>query len=308
VRISLRGFGRRRTVASVAGSVAVHALVLAALVWVKAPSTDVTVKRGEPLFVELPEANEQAQRGLAAARQPERPRAPAAPEPAPPAAKPAPPTPPMVAQAAPEPKQATLTPTAPAPPEVPDLAVPPPATQAPKPAEVSTETPGQGPEAAAPKVAAVPTPQERVPDIRSALRPGGGAGGLGFGQRGIYGDPVPLETNDPKYVDYFTRIRRMIQAKWFYPCPEGYPAAPDCARREGQLLADLGIAKDGHLTYLILISSSGSLNMDEFALTAVKLAAPFPPVPDSVGKNGVGILGTFRYVVVGDTSLTNLLR
>src|SRR5205814_10578831 len=64
VQMSLRGFGRRRTVVSLAGSVAAHLLVVAALVWVKPSSTVITVKRGEPLFVELPEADEPAQRGL----------------------------------------------------------------------------------------------------------------------------------------------------------------------------------------------------------------------------------------------------
>src|SRR5207245_2801465 len=70
VQMSLRGFGRRRTVVSVAGSVAAHLLVVAALVWVKPPSTIMTVKRGEPLFVELPEADEPAQRGLPGGRAP----------------------------------------------------------------------------------------------------------------------------------------------------------------------------------------------------------------------------------------------
>src|SRR5207244_546219 len=73
--------GRRRTVISVVGSVAAHLLVLGALVWVKPPSMVVDVKRGEPLFVELPAADEQAQRGLPPASTPERPKAQPGPRP-----------------------------------------------------------------------------------------------------------------------------------------------------------------------------------------------------------------------------------
>src|SRR2546425_4942825 len=107
--MSLRRFGRRRTVVSVVGSVAAHLLVVAALVWVKPPSTVMTVKRGEPLFVELPKADEPARRGLPGGPAPAPPKAQAASKPAPSAAKPvqvpeaapARPAPPTVAKAAP---------------------------------------------------------------------------------------------------------------------------------------------------------------------------------------------------------------
>jgi len=47
---------------------------------------------------------------------------------------------------------------------------------------------------------------------------------------------------------------------------------------------------------------------DEYALNAIKLASPFPPVPDALtsGRKGIPILATFSYIV--ESSLTNLLR
>jgi hypothetical protein len=36
---------------------------------------------------------------------------------------------------------------------------------------------------------------------------------------------------------------------------------------------------------------------DEYAAKAVKQAAPFPPIPDSISTKGVPIHATFRYVV-----------
>src|SRR5262245_8590950 len=54
---------RERPFAGVVVSLAIHLAILAALLWVGSPSSMYTVKRGEPLFVELPQADEPAQRG-----------------------------------------------------------------------------------------------------------------------------------------------------------------------------------------------------------------------------------------------------
>src|SRR5438270_657545 len=70
-----------------------------------------------------------------------------------------------------------------------------------------------------PRGAAV-RPSPPVSDSRSALRRGGraGAGGAGEGWAGIEGEPIPLDSSDPRYNDYLDRVRRMIKEKWGYPC------------------------------------------------------------------------------------------
>lgn len=314
MRISLRAFGRRRTVVSIAGSVAVHALVLAALVWVKAPSTDVTVKRGEPLFVELPEADERAQRGLPATPAPKPPRAPATQAakaaPAPTKAAPVKPAPPVVAQAPPEPQQVTPLPAPPTSAAAPaPTPPPPPVARAPVPVAPPTAAP---PEAAGPKVAvAPPVPRESVPDIRSALRGAGpgraGAGGGGEGRAGIEGEPIPLDSRDPRYNDYLDRVRRMIKGKWAYPCVTN-EATGHCEHKSAQLVIEFGILKDGRVPFVVVRKRSDFDIYDEYAVNAIKLASPFPPVPDSLtsGRKGIPILATFSYIV--ESSLTNLLR
>ena len=322
--MSLRGFGRRRTVVSVAGSVAAHLLVVAALVWVKPPSTIMTVKRGEPLFVELPEADEPAQRGLPGGPAPAPAKAQAAAKPAPPAAKPdqvpeaapARPAPPIVARVAPAPEQ---VPPPPATPEAPAPAPPPPPlAQAPTPVEPLKEAPRKeeaplnATEAAGPKVAAAPSgPREPVPDIRSALRRGGpgpnGAGGSGEGRAGIEGEPLPLDSKDARYNDYLDRVRRMIKEKWAYPCVKN-PATGQCEYKSAQLVIEFGILRDGRVPFVIVRKQSDFDIYDEYAVNAIKLASPFPPMPDSVadGRKGRAILATFSYIV--ESSLTNLLR
>src|SRR5258706_9142243 len=74
-------------------SVAIHLLLVIALIGVKPPSTVFTANRGEPLFVELPKADERAERGQGAA--------------------PAPPTPPTPAPKTPPAPKAQLQPPAP---------------------------------------------------------------------------------------------------------------------------------------------------------------------------------------------------
>jgi TonB family protein len=130
------------------------------------------------------------------------------------------------------------------------------------------------------------------------LRRGGG-GGLRGGQGGVEGDPVPLDTPEPKYQEYFNRIREKIRRNW------GYPREAAEREIEGQLLVEFHIAKDGRLEFLELRRSSGHSVLDDYALNAVRLADPFPPVPDGIAKNILVISGSFRYQIVSGTSLLN---
>ena len=151
-----------------------------------------------------------------------------------------------------------------------------------------------------------PSPREPPPDIRSALsRGGGGAGGRDDGRGGIEGEPIPLDSKDPKYSDYLDRVRRMIKDKWSYPCVKN-AETHECEYKSARLIIEFGIMKDGRVPFVTVRQSSGFVIMDDYAVNAIKLASPFPAVPDSFSKKGIPILATFLYVV--DTSLVNLLR
>jgi TonB family protein len=103
---------------------------------------------------------------------------------------------------------------------------------------------------------------------------------------------VALDSPDRKYRDYFNKLWPRIRAKWIYPHPAGERGV------EGKALIDFDIAKDGHLTYIALTSSSGTPILDDAALVAVKLAQPFPPVPDSVSRGELRVRGAFCYQIV----------
>jgi len=139
-------------------------------------------------------------------------------------------------------------------------------------------------------------------DLRSLGR-GGGAGGRGDGRGGVEGEPIPLDSRDPKYSDYLDRIRRMIKERWGYPCIK---TGTGCEYKTAELVIEFGIAKDGRVPFVNLVRTSGYAIYDDYALNAIRLASPFPPVPDALSKTGFPIMARFHYVV--DTSLVNTLR
>jgi protein TonB len=247
------------------------------------------VKRGEPLLVDIaperpeekaplgnpsrpvapPEVRERPApppRPLAPARAVEAPRAPT-PRPTPPA-----PTPPQaVAKAEPAPEPMIKTPE------------PRPAAPEPQPSQTA---PSESAAPAPPQVAVA-----RPPDSMRR-QPGGGGGLLGGGRGGVEGEPIPLDTPEPKYQDYFNKIRERIKSKWTYPRQAGERGI------EGELLIEFHIAKDGRLEFIALRNSSGVAILDDYAMTAVKLAQPFPPVPDEIAKQTLAINGQFKYQIV----------
>ncbi|HEU4438895.1 MAG TPA: energy transducer TonB [Methylomirabilota bacterium] len=256
------------------------------------------VKRGEPLLVDIaPERPEEkaplgnpsrpvappesASRQAAPAPKlpPAPPRAAAAPPRVAPAPRPAPvpPAPPREiarAQPAPEPAPQPMVKT-------PDPTPPAPETE---PSEEASSAPGASPPSG-PQVAVA-----RPPSIWR--QPGGGGGLQGGGRGGVDGAPIPLGTPEPKYLDYFNTVRERIKSKWVYPRPAGERGI------EGELLIEFHIAKDGRLEFIELRHSSGTQILDDAALTAVKLAQPFPPVPDDIAKRTLAINGQFRYQIV----------
>src|SRR5216684_2041468 len=158
---------------------------------------------------------------------------------------------------------------------------PPESREQPSPPAANAPAPSQSPQVA---VARPPTSIWR--------QPGGGGGVQGGGRGGVEGQPIPLDTPEPKFQDYFNKVRERIKANWVYPRQAGE------RNIEGELVIEFHIAKDGRLEYIELRDSSGTRILDDAALTAVKLAQPFPPVPDDIAKHTLAINGQFRYQIV----------
>ena len=101
--------------------------------------------------------------------------------------------------------------------------------------------------------------------------------------------PVPLDTQDPRFQTYFSKVREKIKATWSYPSAAGERGI------EGEVVVEFRIAKDGHLESADVRRSSGATILDEYSIRAVQTAAPFPPVPDDVAKETLTVDSTFRY-------------
>jgi protein TonB len=154
---------------------------------------------------------------------------------------------------------------------------------------------------AAPHRGETTAPAEPGGDRLAALRPQSHGGGLRDGRGGIEGEPIPLDTRDPKFSDYFERIRKQIKENWVYP--------REAAEKNvgGSLMMEFGIAKDGQLRYIELRRSSGIPVLDDYAVNAVKLAQPFPPIPDQLSRTGIPVVAVFNYIIdIG--ALNNFLR
>lgn len=327
---------RRKPLLGVGISVVVHAALLMALLWVH-PARIPTQKRGDALIVELPNLQESGGQGTPgpSANEPLTPVAPtskAAPAPPAPPARPAPPRPAAVAPPAPPapPREAPrAVASAPQPPpstergDMPTTkAAPQPMPETAKP-EPAKPQPAQ-PEAPAAVASAPPSPPSQIamvpplaPDIRSALRRGGGgggsgtggAGGSGVGRAGIEGEPVAFDSKDPNFSDYLDRVRALIKRHWSYPCVKNADTR-GCEYKTGVLVIEFGILRNGQLGFVELHRSSGYSIMDDFAQNAIKLASPFPAIPAALLQNrkgaGLPILARFNYVV--ETGLTNVIR
>jgi protein TonB len=101
--------------------------------------------------------------------------------------------------------------------------------------------------------------------------------------------PISLNTNDPVYVTYFTKIKQLIETQWQYP---------EIALRyglQGRLALQFMIGANGQLEQLRLVRSSGSQVLDEEAVRAIRAAAPFPPIPPWIKPNPLLISASMEY-------------
>jgi len=332
----LQQWPRGRFMAGVTASVLLHVALIAILMSAgQFPLTPAwRAKPGDALIVELAKPD--------ASPAPGSPDAPATP--------PSPPAPPnatvpsraSAAPAAPPKPPAAAKREVPAPRQVASMPRPPePAGPAPRPAERPAQPPAESaaesgaekaPSAestsstAPPQVEHVPSgspsnPQvaslppggapasQALPDIRSALRRG--ASGRGQGWAGIEGEPIPLDTADPDFSPFLQQVKRQIQAKWVFPCLKN-PVTHECEQHSARLYVLFGIHKSGRLQVVELQDSSGYRVYDDYALNAVRLAAPYPPVPPAMMAKlkstnaGVPILAQFNYIV--STSYGTLLQ
>ena len=114
---------------------------------------------------------------------------------------------------------------------------------------------------------------------------GGGNPGGGGGRPGI--DAI----KEPDFGPYMRELQRRIKMNW----------DPPKGNESKRVVLLFKIAKDGRLLSCSVFKSSGLQNADAAALNAVKLAAPFKPLPPEYKGQSIDIQFTFDYNVFGAT-------
>ncbi len=148
----------------------------------------------------------------------------------------------------------------------------------------------RGPSEAAPSARPAPpsaggssTPRRSIRDHIASL-------GTGLGEEDTPAkQTVPLDSQEPRFLDYLARLKQRVEHHWTYP-EEAWSNGVS-----GELLIIFTLNKTGTLTSLRLANSSGFPILDQEAIRAVKTAAPFDPFPPQLGDEPWNIAATFRY-------------
>lgn len=120
---------------------------------------------------------------------------------------------------------------------------------------------------------------------------GGGTGNGGGNPGGGGGRPGIDAIREPDFGPYMKELQRRIKMNW----------DPPKGNESKRVVLLFKIAKDGRLLSCSVFKSSGLPNADNAAINAVKLAAPFRPLPPEYKGQNIDIQFTFDYNVFGAT-------
>ena len=103
------------------------------------------------------------------------------------------------------------------------------------------------------------------------------------------GDTVWLDTEQDLLISFFRRFRNNIYNVW------NYPERARMREEEGQCLLRIVINRQGTVDSVELLQSSGSRDLDEEAVRAVRKGAPYGPLPAAYPHPQLNIMAYFRY-------------
>ena len=109
---------------------------------------------------------------------------------------------------------------------------------------------------------------------------------------GEKGKTLRLNTSELKYQRYLIGLKNRVELYW------DYPALAVRNGWEGKLNVEFTVKSDGSIGSLRLARSSSHPVLDDAAMTALKLAAPFPPFPEDFDIKEINIHGQFEYNII----------
>jgi protein TonB len=104
---------------------------------------------------------------------------------------------------------------------------------------------------------------------------------------------ITFDTEEFKYEAYMMRLKERIERIWHYPS--------EAATRGiyGDLYIRFTIKKNGMLSDVELVRTSGHRSLDQAAMQALKDGEPYWPLPDEWGKDVLTVTGHFVYSIYG---------
>lgn len=112
------------------------------------------------------------------------------------------------------------------------------------------------------------------------------------GEGGQEEETISLDSSDFKHASYLHGVKFKIEGVWRYP---------EAARKsalQGRGLVSFTIERDGRVSDIKLISSSGYPILDEEIRKAIMAASPFNPMTDNMKVKRLNVVATFEYDLV----------
>ncbi len=124
-------------------------------------------------------------------------------------------------------------------------------------------------------------------------------------RKGLFGDPgstdffpegemeeavLDINTRHERFFSYLMHLKQKIDDVWVYP---------KTASRSGlwgNLTVEFALGKDGRLMGVNLLDSSGNEILDQAAMNAIRVAAPYHPFPPRIKTQRLRIRAKFIYV------------
>lgn len=122
----------------------------------------------------------------------------------------------------------------------------------------------------------------------------GGDYGLGQGQRGqMLGNMEVLsDTMGVDFGPYLQRVLQNVRQNWYLLIPE---VARPPIMKKGKVAIEFAILKNGSVSGMQRVSSSGDIALDRAAWAGITNSNPFPPLPSQFGGQYLGLRFYFYY-------------
>ncbi|HYL11813.1 MAG TPA: TonB family protein, partial [Terriglobales bacterium] len=88
---------------------------------------------------------------------------------------------------------------------------------------------------------------------------------------------------------YLQRILQNVRENWYRLIPES------AEMKKGKLAIEFAISKDGQMTGIRLVATSGDVALDRAAWGGITASNPFPPLPSEFGGQYLSLRFRFYY-------------